>query len=88
MFIALLCMIIGIIAGRLVREHIKLSLSPYIMAAICALLFVLGIEIGMNDNLISKFAQLGLSAVIISVLCVLGSCVAALIFSKMVVKEK
>lgn len=87
MFVALLFMVIGIFFGRLLREYVKFSISPYIMVAICALLFVLGLEIGLNENLISKFAQLGLSAIVVSFLCVAGSCVTALLFSKMVLRK-
>jgi uncharacterized membrane protein YbjE (DUF340 family) len=44
------------------------------------LLFVLGLEIGFNDKLLSEFAHIGTSALVISILAVLGSAIAAGIF--------
>ena len=88
MFIALSLMIVGIFVGRLFRKRVRFSLSPYIMAVISLLLFVLGLELGLNDKLISQFARLGVSAIVISLLSVLGSCVAAYLFYRMTVERR
>ena len=77
MYIALSLMFIGIFIGRGLRSKVKFSLSPYIMIVICLLLAVLGIELGFNEALVSKFAGIGLSAFIISLFAVIGSCFAA-----------
>ncbi len=80
MYTAITIMFIGMVLGRLLRSTIKFSLSPYIMFVICMLLFVLGLEIGFNDKLLSEFAHIGTSALVISILAVLGSALAAGIF--------
>ncbi len=87
MYIALGFMFLGMIIGRFLRNIIKFSLSKFIMSVVCLLLFVLGIELGFNDELISKFAQIGVVATIISLLGVVGSCIMAGIFYKFIVKK-
>ncbi len=87
MYVALGFMFLGMIVGRFLRNTIKFSLSGFIMFVICLLLFVLGIELGFNDELISKFAQIGAAAIIISVMGVVGSCIAAMVFFKYFVKK-
>ncbi len=87
MYVALLVMVAGMILGRLLRGKVKFSVSPLIMCVICLLLFVLGLEIGSNEKLLSEFAHIGFTAVLISMLAVLGSAVAAGIFYKFVVRR-
>ena len=80
MYIALFIMFVGIIIGRLLREVVKFSLPPYIMAVICILLFVLGLELGGNDKLLSEFTHIGFAAIVISSFAVIGCGVAAKLF--------
>lgn len=84
MYIALSLMFLGIFIGKGLRHSIKFSLSPYIMVVICLLLAVLGVELGFNKELISKFAGIGAGATVIAVLAVFGSCIAAMLFGKFV----
>lgn len=77
MYIALGIMFLGILVGRLLGNKVKFSVSPYIMAVIVLLLFVLGLELGYNVELVSKFASIGYVAVVIAFFAVLSSCVAA-----------
>ena len=88
MYTAIIIMFVGMVIGRLLRGLVKFSLSPFIMAVICMLLFVLGLEIGFNEKLLSEFAHIGTSAVVISTLAVVGSVVAASIFYKFVIRKK
>lgn len=88
MYTAITIMFIGMVLGRLLRRTVKFSLSPYIMVVICLLLFVLGLEIGFNEKLLSEFAHIGTSAVLISTLSVIGSVVAAGIFYRFVIRKK
>lgn len=85
---ALSLMIAGIFLGRLFRRVFKVSLSPYIMAVISLLLFVLGLELGFNDKFISQFASFGISAMVIALFSVLGSCIAALFFYRLTVERR
>lgn len=88
MFIAILLMVVGIVVGRLLRKGIRISLSPVIMLVISLLLFVLGLELGFNENLVSQFTKLGVSAIVIALLSVLGSCIAAWFFYRMTVERR
>lgn len=87
MYIALSCMFIGVIVGWGLRRVVKFSISPAIMVVICLLLFVLGMELGLNKELVSKFAHIGVSALVISVLAVAGSCFTAKFFYRYIVKK-
>lgn len=88
MYIALSLMFVGIILGRIFQNKIKFSLSPYIMVVICLLLAVLGVELGFNNELLSKFKDIGIVSLLISVLTVLGSCIAAKLFSNIIFKRE
>ncbi|MBR5856469.1 MAG: LysO family transporter [Bacteroidales bacterium] len=77
MYIALALMFVGIFVGRALRSHIKRSVQPVVMVVICLLLFVLGMELGYNDELVTKFASIGLVSSILAIFAVLGSCLAA-----------
>ena len=88
MYTAISIMFVGMVVGRMLRGKVGFSLSPYIMAVICLLLFVLGLEIGFNEKLLSEFAHIGTSAVLISSLAVVGSVVAAGIFYRFVIRKK
>ena len=68
MFIAISLMVVGIVIGRLFRNSIRISLSPVIMLVISLLLFILGLELGFNENLVSQFTKLGFSACLAVVL--------------------
>ena len=87
MYIALGLMFVGLFVGRLLQKRVKIGISPLIMAVICLLLFILGLELGYNDNLISKFASIGTASSVIAVCAVLGSCFAAKILYKYISKE-
>lgn len=85
---ALSIMIAGVFLGRLFRRGFKLSLSISIMAVISLLLFFLGLELGYNDKLVSQFASLGVTAMVIALFAVLGSCIAALFFFRLTVGRR
>lgn len=86
MYTAIIIMFVGMLLGRLLRGTVKFSLSPYIMVVICLLLFVLGLEIGFNEKLLSEFAHIGTASALISVLAVIGSAVAAGLFWRFIKK--
>lgn len=77
MFIVLGFMCLGLVVGYLFRKLNIQFLNRLILTLIWALLFLLGLEVGMNDNVVSKFASLGLEAAIIAVAATLGSIIAA-----------
>jgi len=77
MFIVLAFMFVGIVVGYLFRKRKISFLNGLILTLIWLLLFLLGLEVGMNDNVVRKFASLGLEAAIIAVAATLGSVLAA-----------
>ena len=87
MYIPLGLMFVGILLGSLTRNRFKIKLSGAIMVVICLLLFVLGLELGHNKELLSSFATIGVSAIAISVLAVTGSCITGWLFYKFIYKK-
>lgn len=75
MFTVVLIMAAGMLAGYLLRKQKKLiSLSEkLVMWAIYLLLFLLGIAIGVNDQILERFADLGFLAMAITIGGVAGS---------------
>ncbi|MBW6479041.1 MAG: lysine exporter LysO family protein [Bacteroidales bacterium] len=69
MFTVVIIMAAGMLAGYLLRKHKKLiSLSErLVMWAIYLLLFLLGVTIGVNDQILERFAEMGWLAFIIAV---------------------
>ncbi len=82
MYIALALMFLGLLLGRLLGGFVKVELSKCILVVISLLLMVLGIELGFNEQLVSRFAHIGVSAAVLSLCAVLGCCVTAGIFYK------
>lgn len=77
MFTVIGIMFIGIGLGYLLRRQSLPWINQVITALIWLLLFLLGIEVGHNEQIIRSLPTLGLEAFIIAIGCVLGSCVAA-----------
>ena len=77
MFIVILIMMAGIAAGRLLRHRRMSGLGKITNALIWVLLFLLGVEVGGDDRIVSGIADLGLEAVAISVVGVAGSALLA-----------
>ena len=75
MFTVVIIMAAGMLAGYLLRRQKKLiSLSEkLVMWAIYLLLFLLGVAIGVNDQILERFADLGLLALAITFGGVAGS---------------
>lgn len=88
MYIALGLMFVGILLGVLTRKRLKIKLSGAIMVVICLLLFVLGLELGNNKELLSSFATIGVSAITISLLAVTGSCITGWLFYKFIYNKR
>ena len=75
MALSLLCFIAGIVIGRLVRPHqpvIRLA-DRLTMGWVYALLFVLGLSVGTNREVLANFGPLGLQAGVLTVGAIVGS---------------
>ena len=77
MFTVIGIMFAGIAVGRFSRRKSLPWISKAVTALIWLLLFLLGIEVGHNEQLIRALPTLGMEAFLIAIACVLGSCVAA-----------
>ena len=77
MFTVIGLMLCGILLGYLARKRELTSIGRIITSLIWILLFLLGVEVGSNQQIIQGLATLGLEAVIITFAGILGSCIAA-----------
>ena len=77
MFTVLLFMFAGIASGYLFRKRKIRFINGLILTLIWALLFLLGVEVGMNDVVVRNFASLGLEAAVVAIAATLGSVVGA-----------
>ncbi|NLX41062.1 MAG: lysine exporter LysO family protein [Bacteroidales bacterium] len=88
MFKVLALMILGIGVGYLFRKRNLSFISKVITVLIWILLFVLGLEVGSNPQIVSNLGKLGLDALIITVGALLGSITLAALLWKIVNKSK
>ena len=77
MFTVIGIMFVGIALGYLLRKQSLSWINRAIMTLIWLLLFLLGIEVGQNEQIIRSLPTFGLEAFTIAIVCVLGSCLAA-----------
>ncbi len=91
MFIVILFIFLGIALGYTIRTRIASSACKSAVGAwsarittwlIWLLLFLLGIEVGSNQQIIASLPTLGVEALVLSVLATLGSCVMAWVLWK------
>ena len=71
MIVTIGILLAGFLFGLLLKGRVKLPTSAITMASICLLLFILGLEIGGNDELLGNLPTMGLTALIVTVLAVL-----------------
>ena len=88
MFTVIGIMFIGIGIGYLLRHQSLPWIQKAITFLIWLLLFLLGLEVGQNEQVIRSLPTLGLEALVIAVVCVLGSCIAAWMLWKRVNRRK
>lgn len=77
MYIILLFIVIGIVTGYLFRNRKNKFVNPLITTLIWLLLFLLGMEVGLNEQVLKKFHLLGLEAFIIAFFATSGSVIGA-----------
>ncbi len=74
MYIALCLMICGLLLGRLLHKFARHALiGRLVFVAILFLLFLLGMQIGANDQLFADLPSLGGRALLLMLFCVGGS---------------
>ena len=77
MFTIITIMLSGMLTGYLLRRLLFGRLGRVIAALIWTLLFLLGLEVGSNERIVSGLATLGLEALLITLAGTLGSVLAA-----------
>lgn len=83
--IILLILALSVCAGLLLRRLDGLRrFSDATGWTVFALLFVFGITIGMDRNIVSRFSELGLKAMLASIAGVAGSILFAWLFAKFI----
>lgn len=87
MFLVLLFMLAGVFAGFLLRKWKFRLINGIILTLIWLLLFLLGVEVGMNEQVVKNFAALGLEALLIAVFATFGSVTGALLLWKNIKKH-
>lgn len=88
MIIVLLCLWISAVLGYLLRRHPQRWIAPFTTWLIWVLLFLLGMEVGSNRQLISSLGTLGLESAVAAVFMVAGSGLAALLFARKITDIK
>lgn len=88
MFVVILVMMSGVLAGRLLRRRRLDFLPRVVMFFIWVLLFLLGVEVGSNPKIIESLSAIGIEAVVIAFAGTLGSVVLACILWRYVDKRR
>ena len=88
MFIVIAMMFCGIAFGYLMRHHRFTHIGRITIFFIWVLLFVLGVEVGSNPNIINSLHTLGIEALFIAVMSTMGSVIAAMLLWKSVKKNR
>ena len=77
MFTVIGLMFLGILIGYLTRKRELTQIGRLITTLIWTLLFLLGVEVGSNKQIMEGLGTLGLEAISITLAAILGSCLAA-----------
>jgi len=77
MFIVIAFMLAGIAVGYLFRRWKFRFINGLIITLIWLLLFLLGLEVGTNENVVRQFGKLGFEAFLLAFAGTLGSVIAA-----------
>lgn len=74
MYTALAVMLGGILCGRLCRDMLPRSVIHWlVMTSILLLLFLLGVSIGQNHDILFNLPTIGRDSLILMLFCVFGS---------------
>ena len=88
MFTIIGLMLTGMLLGFLMRKHQLSWIHSIITGLIWLLLFLLGIEVGSNEQIIKGLHSLGLEAIILTLGGTLGSVMAAWALWKSIYKKR
>ena len=70
----ILALVLGIVIGKLIhRRGLKKQVATFTLLGVMALLFVMGVLIGSNGDVLTNLPTLGGQALVLAVMCSLGS---------------
>ncbi len=80
----------GIPIGYALRKQdtAKKWVNHTLSCVIYTLLFLIGMTLGSNADLLARLTELGVQGILIGILCALGSAVAAWLFYVILMREK
>lgn len=88
MWITLGLLILGIVVGMFLRGHCGKWVSAVVMATVCILLFVMGVRVGLNEEIIGAIKSTGVISAILFVFGT-GCCIILTwLFTKYVIDRK
>ena len=73
MLVTILILLGGFLAGLLLQGRVKLPTGVITLVSICLLLFILGLEIGSNKQLLGNLPSMGLIALVVAICTLLGN---------------
>ena len=82
MLVTILILVAGFLVGLLLQGRVKLPTGLITLISICLLLFILGLEIGSNKQLLGNLPSMGLIALLVSVCTLLGSVLLTKFFTR------
>lgn len=88
MFTIIGLMLTGMLLGYLLRKRDLKKIHPIITLLIWLLLFILGIEVGSNEEIIRGLHTIGYEAVVLTLGGTLGSVIAAWVLWRALYKRK
>lgn len=88
MFIIIGLMLTGMLLGYLLRRKNLYRIHNVITVLIWVLLFILGVEVGGNEQIIKGLHTIGIEAIILTLGGTLGSVIAAWALWKALYKKK
>lgn len=90
MFIVLGIMFCGVAAGFLMRRHmwVKTGVTRLLIPVVYLLLFVMGVTVGANPNVMENLSTLGFEALVITIGALGGSLILARIVWKYIFKSR
>ena len=88
MFTVVLIMIAGVVVGLVSRGRFTCFVSRVVTVLIWLLLFLLGVEVGCNDNVVNGLRELGVEALVLAAAGSFGSAAFAWLLWRIAVKHK
>lgn len=78
---------LGFITGYIIRhKHLRVKIDNYLVFSVIVLLFLIGINLGNNENVIKNIIVLGIQSFVLAITSIIGSAITAYVISRYVKK--